>query len=226
MGSKALWERSLLDLMDLTLEAPDHTTLSRRSRNLRVEIELANSKEPVHLIIDSTGLSIVGEGEWAAAKHGGRGKRGWRKLHIGVDRSGQVLAQVLTDSSGDDANTGLGIIEATKGKLASVTGDAAYDTVAIYKKAAARGARVVIPPSRSASVSSRNENAFFRYKTVFGDRMRSRGADAQAAEARLACNMLNRLTELGRSESYAMLVSNGTSVFSRPGQKAQHLAFV
>ena len=51
---------------------------------------------------------------------------------------------------------------------------------------------------------ARAENAFFRYKTIFGDRMRSRGADAQAVEARLACNMLNRMTELGRSESYAI----------------------
>ncbi len=68
--------RSLLDLMDISLEAPDHTTLSRRSKGLRVDLGLATSKKPVHLIIDSTGLSMVGEGEWAAAKHGGRGKRG------------------------------------------------------------------------------------------------------------------------------------------------------
>jgi IS5 family transposase len=75
--------RSLLNLMDINLEVPDHTTLSRRSQNLKVKFPLAKSKKPVQLIIDSTGLSMVGEGEWAAAKHG---KRGWRKLHIGVDR--------------------------------------------------------------------------------------------------------------------------------------------
>jgi hypothetical protein len=39
----------------------------------------------VCLIIDSTGLSMLGEGEWAAAKHGGRGTRGWKKLNLGVD---------------------------------------------------------------------------------------------------------------------------------------------
>ena len=68
--------RSLLDLMDLSLEAPDHTTLSRRSKGLNVKLVALQSKKPIHLIIDSTGLSIVGEGEWAAAKHGGRGKEG------------------------------------------------------------------------------------------------------------------------------------------------------
>ncbi|MFT5290006.1 MAG: hypothetical protein ACI8QS_000888 [Planctomycetota bacterium] len=55
--------RSLLNLMDLSIEAPDHTTISRRSRGLDVHLELVSSKKPIHLIIDSTGLSIVGEGE-------------------------------------------------------------------------------------------------------------------------------------------------------------------
>ncbi|MFT5287415.1 MAG: hypothetical protein ACI8TQ_003600 [Planctomycetota bacterium] len=67
--------RSLLELMALDLEAPDHTTLSRRAKDLRVGLRLAQSKKGVHLIVDSTGLSIVGEGEWASAKHGNRGKR-------------------------------------------------------------------------------------------------------------------------------------------------------
>jgi IS5 family transposase len=158
--------RSLLDLMDLSLEAPDHTTLSRRSKSLNAKLMSIVSKKPIHLIIDSTGLSIVGEGEWAAAKHGGRGKRGWRKLHIGVDRAGIIRAQVLTDSTGDDAKTGLEVIKKTKGKLASVTGDAAYDTVAFYDQAASRGARVVVPPTRTASLSGGKPRSAERDKTI------------------------------------------------------------
>ncbi|MFT5200625.1 MAG: hypothetical protein ACI87O_003309, partial [Planctomycetota bacterium] len=156
----------MLELMNLNLEAPDHTTLSRRSSNLRVDLGMASSKKPIHLIIGSTGLSIVGEGEWAAAKHGERGKRGWRKLHLGVDRTGRVLAQILTDSSGDDAKTGIEIIKRTKGKLSSVTGDAAYDTVAIYNQACSRGAKVVVPPTRSTSVSKRGPRSAERDRTI------------------------------------------------------------
>ncbi len=80
--------RCVLSLMTLDLEAPDHTTLSRRSQNLNVDPHSVGGNKPIHLIVDSTGLSIVGEGEWAASKYGGRGRRGWRKLHLGVDRSG------------------------------------------------------------------------------------------------------------------------------------------
>lgn len=103
--------RSLLELMDLSLEAPDHTTLSRRSKDLRVDLGLAASQKPIHLVIDSTGLSIVGDGEWAAAKHGKRGKRGWRILHIEVNQAGVIEAQILTDSSGDDNKTAVEIIK-------------------------------------------------------------------------------------------------------------------
>lgn len=166
LGQTEGFLRSMLDLMDLTLEAPDQTTLSRRNKALRVDLELTSSRKPMHLIIDSTGLSMVGEGEWAAAKHGGRGKRGWRKLHLGVDRRGRIQAQILTDSSGDDATTGLGIIKATKGELATVTGDAAYDTVGIYTQAGDRGARVVVPPTRSASVSKRRRRSADRDRTL------------------------------------------------------------
>ena len=51
--------RSVLTLMHLDLER-------RRTP----------AEWPLHLVVDSTGLSVVGEGEWAAAKYGKRGKRG------------------------------------------------------------------------------------------------------------------------------------------------------
>ena len=81
---------ALFGVMRLDLSAPDYTTLSRRSQHLRRRLRLVPPGEGLHLVLDSTGLSIVGAGEWAAAKHGGRGRRGWRKLHLGVDQSGVI----------------------------------------------------------------------------------------------------------------------------------------
>jgi len=102
------------------------------------------------------GLSIIGEGEWAAVKHGDRGKRAWKKLHLGVDRSGVIVAEVLTDGNADDATTALGLIDEADGDIASFTADAAYDTTAIYNAAAARGAKVIVPPRMSAARSKRS----------------------------------------------------------------------
>ncbi len=78
-------------MMGLNRSAPDHTTLSRRGQHIDLALRRVPTSEGIHLIVDSTGLSIVGEGEWAAAKHGGRGQRGWKKLHLGVDQGGVML---------------------------------------------------------------------------------------------------------------------------------------
>jgi hypothetical protein len=139
--------------MGVALEAPDHTTLSRRNQSLDVDLHRVAGDNPIHLIVDSTGLSIVGEGEWAAAKYGGRGRRGWKKLHIGVDRTGEIIAQTLTHGSADDARTAMDLIDGIEDDIASFTADAAYDTLAIYDVSAARGVEVVVPPSKSATRS-------------------------------------------------------------------------
>ncbi len=159
--------RSILSLMSIDLEGPDHTTLSRRSQSLNIDLHRVASDGPIHLIVDSTGLSIVGEGEWAAAKYGGRGRRGWKKLHLGVDRMGIIVAQALTHGSADDAKTALDLIDSIEGDIESLTADAAYDTLAIYDASAARGATVIVPPSRSATGSrQRRSRSSARDRTI------------------------------------------------------------
>ena len=226
---------ALFGMMRLDLSAPDYTTLSRRSQHLRRRLRPVPPGEGLQLVLDGTGLSIVGAGEWAAAKHGGRGRRGWRKLHLGVDQSGVIRVHTLTEATGDDATTALDLLTAVEGPLVRVTADAAYDTVAVYETAGARGATVVVPPARTATVSGhgprspardrtitwvktlgrrqwkkasgyhrqgRVENAFFRYKSIIGDSLRARSPAGQGSEVVLGCEILNRMTALGRPVSY------------------------
>ncbi len=159
--------RSVLSLMALDLEAPDPTTLSRRSQNLKVDLHRVAVDQPIHLIVDSTGLSIVGEGEWVAAKYGGRGRRGWKKLHIGVDRIGMIVAEILTNGDANDGRTALDLIDEVKCDITSITADTAYDTLAIYEASAARGVEVVVPPSKSATRSrQRRSRSSARDRTI------------------------------------------------------------
>jgi len=228
---------ALFRLMGLDLPVPDHTTLSRRGQLLDVRLRRSTPAKRLHLLIDSTGLSMFGEGDWATAKHGGRGKRGWKKLHLAVNRSGEIVAQALTDATTDDAQTGKTLLERVDGAVGRVTADAAYDTVAFYEAATERGARVVVPPARTARLAQRGprsrardrtirqitrmgrrqwkkkvgfhrqarvENTFFRYKSILGDGLRARTATGQHAESVLACNVLNRMTELGAPRSFAI----------------------
>ena len=60
---------SLLRLMELDLKAPDHTTLSRRNKDVDVPCPTRAHEGALHLIVDSRGLKISGAGEWHAHRH-------------------------------------------------------------------------------------------------------------------------------------------------------------
>src|SRR5205085_8962570 len=94
---------SILPLLGLDLAAPDHSTMSGRGETLPVSRPPPGS-EPVHLLVDSTGLKLCGSGEWLVETHAARARRCWRKLHIGVDDTGQIVASELTSKDVDDGS--------------------------------------------------------------------------------------------------------------------------
>ena len=95
---------SLLGLIGLDWDVPDFSTLSRRQKTLKVNIPYRGSQGPLHLLIDSTGIKVEGEGEWNARKHGGAKRRVWRKVHLGIDEQTlEVRAAELTTSDVGDA---------------------------------------------------------------------------------------------------------------------------
>src|SRR5690348_14747573 len=95
--------RSIAAVLHVDIRVPDHTTLSRRSGGLMILPSRIRRDEPLHLLVDSTGLKIYGEGEWLDQKHGVRSRRRWRKLHLGIDAgTHDIVASELTpDDVGD-----------------------------------------------------------------------------------------------------------------------------
>jgi transposase len=147
---------SVLRLMDLTISAPDHTTVSRRAVALPVIQAALVPSGPLHVLIDSTGLQVYGAGQWLEAKHGAKSRRTWRKLHLAVDAaSGMIVAQTLTDQDADDPSQVAPLLDQIDGEIAQVTADGAYDGAPTYETIAAHGdgIKVVIPP-RSTAVPS------------------------------------------------------------------------
>ena len=143
---------SVLQLLGLDLPVPDHSTLSRRAETLEVPRPKAGS-EPVHLLVDSTGLKFCGPGEWLVEKHGTKRRRSWKKLHLATDAdTGQIIASVLTDKDADDGSQVGPLLERIDGAVASFTGDGAYDRDDVYAEVAARhpAAAVVVPPRANA----------------------------------------------------------------------------
>jgi hypothetical protein len=146
---------SIIRLLGLDLIVPDHSTLSRRAETLQL-VRPAPSTEPVHLLVDSTGLRLCGPGEWLVEKHGARTRRSWKKLHLGVDAdTGEIVAAALTSSDVDDGSQVDPLLDQVRGPVASFTGDGAFDRDDVYNEIAARhpDAPVIVPP-RSNSVPS------------------------------------------------------------------------
>jgi len=151
--------RSVLRLLGLDLSVPDHTTLSRRGRAFAGrQPRVARHDGPVHIVLDSTGLQVFGQGEWDAEKHGGT-PRHWRKLHLAVDaETGEIVAHILTDKDVGDITPVPGLLATVEGTLGSVFADGAYDGASVYKAASLRQhdppPDIVIPPRASSVVNT------------------------------------------------------------------------
>jgi hypothetical protein len=149
---------SIMRLLGLELPVPDHTTFSRRSADLTVANAVSIASGPVNVVIDSTGLKVFGAGEWQREKHGGKGRRTWRKLHLAADPdTGEILASELTTTEDGDASLVGPLLDQISGPIASVTADGAYDGEPVYCIIAKRdpAAAMIIPP-RSTAVPSDN----------------------------------------------------------------------
>ena len=152
---------SILQLLDLDLPVPDHSTLSRRAEMLEVPQSKAGS-EPMHLLVDGTGLKLCGPSEWLEEKHGTRRRRAWRVLHLATDAdTGRIVASVLTDKDVDDGSQVGPLLDRIDGPVASFTADGAYDRDDVYAEVAARHpeAEVVMPPRASAVPSAAAETS-------------------------------------------------------------------
>ena len=148
---------SVIGLLGVDLAVPDHTTLCRRAETLEVpRPQPRRDGEPLHLLVDSTGLKLCGAGEWLVEKHGTKTRRSWRKLHIGVDAdTGQIVAVALTAKDVDDGAEVGPLLDQVETSVASFTADGAYDQESVSAAVAERHPEaVIIVPPRSTAVPS------------------------------------------------------------------------
>ncbi len=126
--------RSILKLMDLDLPCTDHTTLSRRNQSVRIRKILCSVPgERVSLIVDSTGLKVCGQGEWHSKKHGKKQRRTWKKLHIGVDDQGWILANTITVGHEQDPGQVPALLNQCDDEIDTFVADGIYDRADVDK---------------------------------------------------------------------------------------------
>jgi transposase len=144
---------SLFLLMGIDLDVPDHSTVSRRMGKLEIVLPVVPKSESVHLVVDSTGVKVYGEGEWKTRQHGISKRRTWRKLHLGIDEAtGEIVAVVVTTNDVHDGEVLSDLLDQVEAELRQVTTDGAYDHGHCYDDIGKRGATAVIPPRRDAVI--------------------------------------------------------------------------
>lgn len=144
---------SLMKLMDLDLPVPDYSTLCRRRKTLEVVLPRRCEGEPLHVVVDSTGVKVFGEGEWKVRQHGYCRRRTWRKLHMGVNEAtSEVVAAVLTTNDFTDGQVLPDLLQQIDEQIEQVSGDKAYDKRNCYEVIRARQARAAIPPQKGAHI--------------------------------------------------------------------------
>jgi len=146
--------RSLFQMMKIDLPVPDHTTLSKRSKTLKVKLP-KQSEGSLNVVMDSTGLKVYGEGEWKVRKHGYSKHRTWRKLHLGGNPdNGEILAVRLTGNNISDDAVVKEMLTQIEQALLSCAADGAYDKRKVYEALNEHSPEVdiLIPPRKNAHI--------------------------------------------------------------------------
>jgi IS5 family transposase len=145
--------RSVVKLLGVDLTVPDYTTLCRRRRSLDVMLPRRKKREPLHMVVDSTGIKVYGEGEWKVRQHGYTRRRTWRKLHIAVDEATcEFVAVVISTNDFKDSQILPDLLEQVEDEIYQVSADGAYDSRNCYDAIREREARAAIPPQKRARI--------------------------------------------------------------------------
>ena len=147
--------RSIARLLGIVIAVPDFSTLSRRGNGLTLQTKpKAHCQAGIHLVVDSTGLKIFGEGEWLENK---RKRRSWRKLHLGLDLvSGEIVCSDLTKDGVGDPTALPVLLDQVDSPVNRFLADGAYDGEPTSDLLAARfgsTVEVTIPPPKTAILS-------------------------------------------------------------------------
>lgn len=232
---------SIISMLKLDLKAPDHTTLSRRGKVVRLSKKPDSKDEPdsegITVVVDSSGVKVFGEKEWMNYKHGTKQRKVWRKLHICINVNGKIISSKLTYHTDSDPGEVKSLLEDIDALIDGFIGDGAYDNEDTYKALNSHQQRhhqdnpikAIIPPNTGFQKAretddpqrlhniriiedkgktywqksmdfwrrSRIENTIYRYKSIFGSKLKARDFQNQITETQIAIQVLNRMASLG-----------------------------
>ncbi|WP_316157375.1 IS5 family transposase [Cupriavidus sp. BIC8F] len=216
---------SLRKLAFANLPVPHYSTVSRRAQDLEVVLPSLRTDEPLHLVVDSTGLKVFGEGEWKVRKHGYSKRRTWRKVHLAMDaKTGQVCAALMTHQDVGDGEVLSDLLDQIPADMPidTIGGDGAYDSKPCHAAIAVRGAQPSIPPREGAKPWAEHTPGAARRNDVIDAIEKSSRREWKASSGyhrrSLAENLMGRLKALTENSLWAREIgSQAAEVSIRAG---------
>ena len=214
--------RSLVKLMGVDICVPDFSTFSRRGSGLHLPLNSRSDKAgPIHLVVDSTGLKIFGEGEWLQSKHKTTAKRkSWRKLHLGLDLvTGEIVCSDLTTDGVGDPTALPQLLDQIDRDVSCFIGDGAYDgtpTSDLLVKLFGVDVEIIIPPPKTAVLSA---------KAAVNPTLRDQRISAIRSGRRMAWQVSSGYNQRSRAETqmgrWKMVIGRKLKARSFPNQRTE-----
>jgi len=161
LGYRALegFAKSFLHFFIKGVKVPTYSLICKRLASLKKVLpKLYKGKKSLTIIVDATGMKVVGEGEWKVKIHGRGRPRKWVKVHIAIDAATQqIIGESTTESNIGDSSALKGLLEQIPGRIKQVIGDGGYDRKTARKAIKDRGANPLVPPPRNARYRNSND---------------------------------------------------------------------
>lgn len=147
---------SVFELMQINLPVPDHSTVSRRLGHLQIQLPVQKKDSARHLVVDSTGVKVYGEGEWKTRQHGiSKRNSAYAQIVVFDDWEsfafcGEIISAVATINDYHDSQVLGDLLDGLKDQISQVSTDGAWDTKSCDEQIDRKEARAVIPPRKNA----------------------------------------------------------------------------
>lgn len=150
--------KSVIEKFREWLEIPTYSLICKRVGQLELALPKLSCRRPQTVILDASGMKVVGEGEWKIKIHGKSKPRKWIKIHVAIDaKTQEIVAEVTTESNVADCRMTELLLDQVPDSVDEVIADGAYDRTQSREAIQKKKAKALIPPPKNARVKGSNE---------------------------------------------------------------------
>lgn len=132
------------------MQLPTYSLTCKRASKLRLILPKLSTNRAHTVIVDASGIKVLGEGEWKVKVHGKGRPRKWIKLHLAIDaKTQEIVAELTTDSRVGDPTAFPMLFKQANYRVKQVIADGAYDSREIRELIKRKGGRALIPPPKN-----------------------------------------------------------------------------